>query len=221
MDEASKTLALLSEEELACLQGKGLDIGCGADPVKPDAQCFDKAQGDANRITDFLSALESYDYVFSSHCLEHMYDPRKTIVDWWKLVRPGGTMFVIVPDEDLYEQGYWPSLFNGDHKATFTISKERSWSPVSVNVLDLARSLKDATVVSARLQDHGYRRDYTARVWPRALVKTAIRIRRAVSRHAPALRAWVDSLYFRLRFPMDQTSGPAVAQNILIARKDR
>ena len=130
-------------------------------------------------------------------------------------------MFVIVPDEDLYEQGYWPSLFNGDHKATFTISKERSWSPVSVNVLDLARSLKDATVVSARLQDHGYRRDYTARVWPRALVKTAIRIRRAVSRHAPALRAWVDSLYVRLRFPMDQTSGPAVAQNILIVRKDR
>ena len=32
MDEASKTLALLNTEELACLQGKGLDIGCGADP---------------------------------------------------------------------------------------------------------------------------------------------------------------------------------------------
>ena len=116
MRETSKTRGLLTELELRTLSGKGLDIGCGDDPVRPDVQPFDVAQGDANCVTQFITDLESYDYVFSSHCLEHMYDPGSTIADWWKLVKPEGTMFVVVPDEDLYEQGYWPSLFNSDHK---------------------------------------------------------------------------------------------------------
>ena len=63
-----------------------------------------------------------------------------------------------VPDEDLYEQGQWPSRHNSDHKMTFTISKMKSWSPDSVNVLDL---LKDFTsqvqIISLGLVDHGYR----------------------------------------------------------------
>ena len=65
-----------------------------------------------------------------------MSDPRKTILDWWKLVKPGGYLFVVVPDEDLYEQGVFPSRFNNDHKATFTIAKAKSWSPNSINVLE-------------------------------------------------------------------------------------
>jgi hypothetical protein len=43
----------------------------------------------------------------------------------------------MVPDEDLYEQGVWPSIFNDDHKHTFTIRKAKSWSPKSINVVDL------------------------------------------------------------------------------------
>src|SRR5262249_42627629 len=101
--EASKTLALLTAAERGALTGKGLDIGCGDDPIRPDVQCFDVADGDANRITDFIRAPESFDYVFSSHCLEHMRDPTRAMTEWWSLVKPNGTMFVIVPDEDLYE----------------------------------------------------------------------------------------------------------------------
>ncbi len=62
-----------------------------------------------------------YDFVFASHVLEHM-DPRAALEDWLSLVRPGG-LIVLVPDEDLYEQGHVPSLFNDDHKHTFTISE--------------------------------------------------------------------------------------------------
>jgi len=69
-------------------------------------------------------------------------------------------MFILVPDEDLYEQGYWLSLFNHDHKATFTISKQKSWSPVSYNFLQLAESCKDAKIISLRLQDDKYNRKY-------------------------------------------------------------
>lgn len=156
MDEASKTRAIWTEFERGLIRGRGIDIGCGPDPVATDVRRFDLEDGDANRITQFVH--EQFDYVYSSHCLEHMYDAVAALKEWWALVRPGGHLIFAVPDEDLYEQGVFPSRFNPDHKATFTISKARSWSPVSRNVLDLARGLPDAELVSLVLHDHGYDR---------------------------------------------------------------
>jgi hypothetical protein len=40
MRETSKTLRLLTEREQRALCGKGLDIGAGDDPVRPDVQRF-------------------------------------------------------------------------------------------------------------------------------------------------------------------------------------
>jgi SAM-dependent methyltransferase len=156
MDEATKVRKQWGALEHSILQGKGIDIGCGPDPVTPDVRRFDLSDGDANVITQHVH--EDFDFVFSSHCLEHMHDPRSALLEWWKLVRVGGHMIFIIPDEDLYEQGVFPSRFNTDHKATFTLSKAQSWSPVSHNVWDLARGLPGSEVVSLVLQDHGYDR---------------------------------------------------------------
>ena len=120
----------------------------------PDAKGFDVQDGDANYITRYVK--DQYDYVFSSHCLEHMVKPWEALLEWWRLVKPGGHMFILVPDEDLYEQGHWPSIYNDDHKYTFTISKAKSWSPVSINVLGI--QMVDSELVSLVLQDHGYQR---------------------------------------------------------------
>jgi SAM-dependent methyltransferase len=84
-------------------------------------------------------ASASFDFVHSSHCLEHMRNPEEALTNWLRVLKPGGYLIVTVPDEDLYELGTWPSCFNADHKWTFTICKETSWSPVSLNVVDLAR----------------------------------------------------------------------------------
>jgi SAM-dependent methyltransferase len=220
MDEASKTLSLLSERELSALQGKGLDIGAGRDPVRPDVRRFDVEHGDANCITQVIRELESFDYVFSSHCLEHMRDPIAALEDWWKLVKPGGALFVIVPDEDLYEQGYWPSIFNSDHKSTFTISKQTSWSPVSRNLLELMGNLPGVDRVSVRLQDHGYRRKYlTAAVWPRGMAAYAGKVRSRVRRLVPPALGVLETIYSALRLPIDQTQGTAVAQALAVAFK--
>ena len=54
---------------------------------------------------------------------------------------------VIVPDEDLYEQGVFPSTFNADHKWTFTISKSESWIDKSINLFDLLPKLGKAAEV--------------------------------------------------------------------------
>jgi SAM-dependent methyltransferase len=156
MDETSKTRKLWGPEEVKVLTGSGIDIGCGPDPVNKDVRRFDIQDGDANYITKYVS--EEFDYVFSSHCLEHMHKPKEALLEWWKLVRLGGHLFFIVPDEDLYEQGIFPSRFNPDHKATFTISKQKSWSPFSINVMELAMNLPGSKIISIQLQDQGYDR---------------------------------------------------------------
>jgi SAM-dependent methyltransferase len=156
MNEASKTNAIRSDEfKRRFFAGRVLDIGCGQDPVTPDAVRFDRADGDAQRILDYLAA-ESFDCVHSSHCLEHMADVPGALNQWWALVKPGGYLVIVVPDEDLYEQRHWPSLFNADHKATFRIFRDASWSPVSYDIVDLVRRLPDAVLIEVEIHDHGF-----------------------------------------------------------------
>jgi SAM-dependent methyltransferase len=45
-------------------------------------------------------AGESQGFVLSSHVLEHMFDPIATLIEWDRVVRPGGIIFAIVPKRD-------------------------------------------------------------------------------------------------------------------------
>lgn len=38
-----------------------------------------------------------WDFVISSHVIEHFYDPVKTIKEWLRVVKPGGYVYMIVP----------------------------------------------------------------------------------------------------------------------------
>ena len=138
-------------------RGRVIDIGAGDDLVVPDAERFDLEDGDAILI-DEQREHESYDCVHSSHCLEHMFDPADAIMRWWKLIKPGDHLAVVVPDEDLYEQGLWPGIFNSNHKATFRLTKspDTSWSPVSYNIETLARALPANHLVLAERQNRHY-----------------------------------------------------------------
>ena len=104
---------------------------------------------------------DAYDFVHSSHCLEHLEDPALALNHWVRICRSGGHVIILVPDEDLYEQGVWPSTFNRDHKWSFTIGKEMSWCPRSVNVIELLHEVWDAVaILKIELLDNGY--DYHA-----------------------------------------------------------
>jgi len=221
MNECSKAKKYWGTVEREATKGKGIDIGCGPDPVTPEARRFDMEHGDANFISQYVH--EQFDFVYSSHCLEHMIDPRQAILEWWKLVKPGGFLFVTVPDEDLYEQGVFPSRFNTDHKATFTLSKAKSWSPASVNVLDLARSLSGGELISLELQDRGYDRRLQSfgkndpSLFTRVMAKLYMILGgERIDRHFVGLRQLVSHCW-----AMDQTGPPfeAQAQIQLIARK--
>ncbi len=101
---------------------------------------------------------ESLDFVFASHCLEHLVDPRTGIENWLRIVKPGGHLVINVPDEDMYEQGIFPSTFNRDHKWTFTIFKARSWSSRSISLAQLVMDLGAAADVrKIEMIDAAYR----------------------------------------------------------------
>lgn len=100
---------------------------------------WDIEDGDAQFMKGVADG--AFDFVHSSHCLEHLHDPLEGLRNWLRVTRPGGHVVVTVPDEDLYEQGVFPSTFNRDHKVTFTLYKQRSWSATSINLLDMLTRL--------------------------------------------------------------------------------
>lgn len=222
MREASKTNRVRDEAFLSkYFAGSVLDIGSGPDPVVPHAQPFDREHGDANNIVRYLGGA-SFDCVHSSHCLEHMNDPRHALAQWWSLVRPGGHLVIIVPDEELYEQGFWPSEFNVEHKATFRLGGAPR-SPVSNDLRALLLALPGAELVDIARQDEGY--DHALR-WtgPRRLGRALLWVdkyrRRRLRRHTndPLTRAW-GSVARWLHTPVDQTRLDALAQIQAIVRK--
>jgi SAM-dependent methyltransferase len=130
--------------------GDGIDVGAGEDPLHFYAELFpamrscrawDWNVGDGGKLASVADA--SLDFVHASHSLEHLDDPREALHNWTRVLRPGGHIVVLVPDEDLYEQGAFPSRHNADHKWTFTIAKKATWSPRSVNLVELAAELAD------------------------------------------------------------------------------
>lgn len=87
-------------------QGVGLDIGCGHEKIRPEAIGIDKeGRGDINldveRGLDVFTD-ESFDYVFSSHCLEDTENPKICLKDWWSKIKVGGNLVLYLPHKDLY-----------------------------------------------------------------------------------------------------------------------
>lgn len=147
--------------------GSVLDIGCGPDPIFPEGHLevegFDAKgsgathEGDAN----FLDGLDpnSYDVVYSSHALEHMVDVRTALYHWAAVLKPDGIMIIVVPDFMFYEQGKWPSRFNGDHKQAFSvvdIGRPEGLPLHTVgDMITYGRELR-LTLLEVKLELHGY-----------------------------------------------------------------
>ena len=147
------------------IKGDGVDIGSGPDPLgqyyeffplMQSCRAWDLPDGDAQEMATVPD--NALDFVHSSHCLEHMRDAKIALNNWVRILKPGGFLICIVPDEDLYEQGEFPSTFNSDHKYTFSIFKKSSWSPNSISVTELLSGLEyDIEIKKIELLDSTYR----------------------------------------------------------------
>lgn len=126
--------------------GHGIDIGAGSDslglwkdafPNLKSVYPYDIKDGD----DQYLSSVndDSFDFVYSSHCLEHMKNPYSALENWIRVLKVGGYLVFTVPDEDMYERLCWPSQFNSDHKHSFTLSKPYKALENSINVVDFIK----------------------------------------------------------------------------------
>ena len=96
-------------------RGKGYDIGCmkpewsypGSIPIDLDFP----DEWDANNLPE-----EQVDYIFSSHCLEHVDDWVGTLNYCADNLRQGGILFLYLPH---YDQKYWRPWNNRKHNHVF------------------------------------------------------------------------------------------------------
>jgi SAM-dependent methyltransferase len=80
--------------------GRGFDVGSGKWPLEGAIPVEMKDGGDAMNLPgDFQP-----DFVFSSHCLEHLHDPVGALMHWKERLRYGGTLFLYLPHPDMT---YW------------------------------------------------------------------------------------------------------------------
>lgn len=127
--------------------GFGCDIGCN----RKEWAFKDKEGVLAMLIDPVISAAYNayslppgkFDYIFSSHSAEHYPDWVKAIDYWQTKIKPGGTLFLYLPD---YSQTYWRPWHNRKHVHIFTpqIIKDyltdRGWRKIFVSGVDLNNS---------------------------------------------------------------------------------
>ena len=98
---------------LEVCKGKGYDIGSGqiewslpgSIPIDPNID---------NRYNDLtLPSDELVDYIFSSHCLEHVDSWVNTLRYWSTKLKPGGVLFLYLPT---YDKVSWRPWINWTHK---------------------------------------------------------------------------------------------------------
>lgn len=96
-------------------KGRGLDIGAAFWPL-PGSTPIDTEQGPGleNRIEDILPG--SQDYVFSSHCLEHIGPWEEALDSWIEKLRPGGVLFLYLPHPTCKLWHYTNPFMAGIHK---------------------------------------------------------------------------------------------------------
>lgn len=99
-------------------QGRGIDVGCGARKTHPDAIGVDLLAGGttgehgvvagAVSVADVCASGDDLhmfrdgelDYVVQRHNLEHYQDFILALQEWKRVVRPGGVLGMVVPDDE-------------------------------------------------------------------------------------------------------------------------
>lgn len=100
-------MQFIAPTALQFCKGRGLDIGAGQWPL-PGAQPVERALAH----NAMMLPEGKFDFIFSSHCLEHLTDPVAALEHWKTRLRPGGVLFLYLPSA---EMRYWQTTKNRKH----------------------------------------------------------------------------------------------------------
>lgn len=94
-----EAVAWISKKALEYCSGRGIDIGAGKWPLAGAIPVQDEPGRNAYKLDEF--ADDSLDFVFSSHCLEHLERWSEALALWTRKLKPGGAMFLYLPHESM------------------------------------------------------------------------------------------------------------------------
>lgn len=85
-----------------------LHIGCGSQPLPDWLLPAEEVRVDIDPETkpDFvrdmlnLHGIGTFDWIYSSHCLEHLYPYQvpRCLTEWMRVLNPNGSVLIVVPD---------------------------------------------------------------------------------------------------------------------------
>lgn len=109
--------------------GRGLDVGSGSNPVSPDITAIDSYPNEEHergpdivwdaRLLDYRHIKDGhgyagpgfpdhwFDFVYSCHVLEDFPDIKGVLNEWWRKIRVGGYLVLLLPD---MEGGRYPRV---------------------------------------------------------------------------------------------------------------
>ncbi len=99
--------SLCRQRLLPFLRGAVADLGHGGHKITRDAIGVDFFKFDAfDWIGDVRDLWffrdQSFDTVYSSHCLEDLWHPHQALAEWTRVLRPGGHLALFLPLRDFY-----------------------------------------------------------------------------------------------------------------------
>jgi predicted SAM-dependent methyltransferase len=115
-------------------KGLGIDVGCGSKKTHPLALGVDLtpkgqtgkygserrqiSEADITTSGDNLYMFKDsvLDYVVARHNLEHYTDPIKTLKEWKRVLKKGGTLGIVIPDDEALDT----IKLDPTHKHAFT-----------------------------------------------------------------------------------------------------
>ncbi len=128
----------------AYCQGNGIDIGWGGDLLAPNCVGWDFEDGDAERLEG--APDEAYDFVYSSHNLEHLYDVDRAVINWWRVLKPGCHLILFLPHRDLCEGRRTLPSSEPDHKHYFMPDEDDPPDTIGVAPM-VERLLPDGEII--------------------------------------------------------------------------
>jgi len=91
------SMQFVETDALRWCQGKGVDVGGGPCPLRGARNVDDRPDENAYAISEEDGSL---DFVFSSHCLEHLDRPKDVLVECLRVLKPGGILYLYFPHPD-------------------------------------------------------------------------------------------------------------------------
>lgn len=123
-------------------KGFGYDIGCNrVEWSLPGSIPIDLSFNDGFNASNLPK--KNVDYIFSSHCLEHIPNWVEVMDYWYDVLNVEGTLFLYLPD---YSQEYWRPWNNKKHVNMFSpeiiknYMEDKGYKNIFISGVDLNNS---------------------------------------------------------------------------------